>query len=109
MPGLDRIASGDRTGSDVAVSAVAQDRITLDQLPDAGIERVSGPVSCGLDLVVGDDIVSLVGILADGSLEEDEARELLADLGAQLQLREVGVAQADVISLIFHGVESAQG
>src|SRR5438876_925847 len=80
--------------SDIAVPAVAQDRIALDQLLDARIEGMTWPEPGGFDLGVGDDVVALVRILADGSLEEDESRQLLADLGAQLQLREIGITEA---------------
>src|SRR3954462_11398552 len=90
-----RRARGEASGrvcSGVAVPAVAQDRVTLDQLVDAGSERIPGPESGGLDPLVGDDVVALVGVLADGRLEVDEAWHMLADLGTKLQLREIRVA-----------------
>src|SRR5487761_1884281 len=61
--------------------------IALDELADAIIERISRRVAGGLDLGVGDDVVALVGILADRRFQIDEFRKLRLDARAEFGLR----------------------
>src|SRR6185436_16637605 len=61
-------------GSEVSVPRVADHRETLQQLPDAVIQRHRGPVPRLLDLLVRDDVVALIGILGQGRLHDREVR-----------------------------------
>ena len=91
--------------SDVAVDAVADHPVALDELANAVIEAEFRRVSGAFDLRIGNDVVAFVGILADWRFEIDEARYLRLDPLAQLRLRNIGVRQADVIGPALHLVE----
>src|SRR5690242_11977167 len=71
---------------EVRIGLRTQHPVAADQLLDAGVERHGGLVAGALDARVGDDVVALVGVLADRSLLEDEARQVLVDHLAQLPL-----------------------
>ena len=76
-------------------------------MPSARPTRGTKPVV--RDLLVGDDVIAFVGVLADRRLQVHESRDLPLNLRAKLQLREVGVAEAHVVSLVSHAVEILQG
>src|SRR4029079_9837901 len=72
--------------SGVPIRARPEDLVDADQLPDPvvqGVPRLAPPI---LDLLVGDDVVALVRVLADGRLEEREARDVDLDPLAELLL-----------------------
>src|ERR1051326_7040406 len=60
------------------------------------------------DLLVRDDVVALVGVLADRRLDVAEAGQLALDAGAELELREVGAVETDVVDLAAHRLEALE-
>src|SRR5260221_11515000 len=77
----------------VAIPARLQHRKPFDEPPDSVVERVHGLKARALDLLVRDDIVPFVRILADVRLHEDERREVRLDPLAQLTFRKVGIGE----------------
>src|SRR5689334_15449130 len=96
-------------GSDVAVAAVAQDRVALDQLADAAVEPPLGAEARACEPRVRHDVVALVRVLADRRLDVHEARHVLLDRLAQLDLGEVGLVEADVVGPAAHLLEVLEG
>src|SRR5438309_2167836 len=76
--------------------------IALEQLADALVERAPGDESGPTQPFAGDDVIALVGILADGAEVDVERRHVFLDLEGQLFLGEVGGVQADIVGLADH-------
>src|SRR5688572_19194310 len=91
--------------SDVAVYRVAQDCEPLTKLDDSVVERVLWPVAGRQNLGVRDDVIALVGVLANWRLEVGKLRHVALDPLAQLDLGEVRVVEADVVRLFAHASE----
>src|ERR1043165_1005810 len=96
---------GKSAWSDVGVKGVAKDSEAFDQLLNAAVKVPFGFEASGGDAGVGDNVVALVRILADGGFEEDETRKMFFDDGAEFELGQVGVVQADIVGPAFHGGE----
>src|ERR1043165_684625 len=71
------------SASGIAVRVGAEDLIGADQFADPVVERVARLEARLLDLLVGDDVVALVGVLAHRRLEEREAGGVGLDLLAE--------------------------
>src|SRR5882672_8245755 len=105
------IGTSAMSGSHVPVARVADHGVALYQFTDAGIERNARLVAGRLNLGVGHDVVTLVGILADGRFDERKLGNLLLDDLAQLLLRDVGFRQSNVENLpvgLFEIVDAVQ-
>jgi len=85
------------------------DLVRLDQFGNALLQTVAGFEAGGLDLGIGHDVVALVGILSDGRFRDVEIGKLLLDLLAQLALGNVGLAQPDIVGLIFSCAQNGPG
>ena len=70
--------------SHIAMARVLNHCVALDQFPDAVIERICRLESRRLDLRVGDDVIALIGVLADWRLQKQEIGEVPLDGLAQL-------------------------
>ena len=75
----------------IPVIGVLEDLIALDQLPDAVVEGIFGGKSHRLNFGVGDDVVSLVRVLAYGVFIEGETGNVLLNLLAKLLFREIRI------------------
>src|ERR1039458_1373048 len=64
--------------------------------------RKSRLIPSALDLLIGNDVVALIRVFANRSLEEYEFRQLLMNPLAQFHFRKIGVRQAHVIRLVAH-------
>src|SRR5215469_7139282 len=102
------IAAHHATSQHVCVPGVPDHRETLDQLLDSLVQGVRRTEPSSLDFFVGNDIVAFVGIFANGRLKEDKRGYVLLNALAELELAEVGLAQADVVRTA-HGVEILEG
>ncbi len=60
------------------------------------------------DLLVGHDVVALIGVLADWRLDENKVRHLLLDPLAQFALRQIGVGKTDIVRLVFQFIEMVE-
>src|SRR5216110_542773 len=103
-----------RGSLNVTKSAPRHHAVALDQLRDAVIDRVTRPKSGPFDLLVRDDVVALVRVLADRRLDKIEIGHLQLDALAELGLRQVRlglvrVGQADIVDLALHPLEIADG
>lgn len=93
----------------IPIARVLDHRISLDQVIDPRIQGVCGLKTGGLNLRIGDDIVPLIRVLADGRVEKHEVGNVFLDMFAELSLRNIGIGQADVVDLAFHLVELFDG
>jgi hypothetical protein len=85
---------------------IADHRESLDQLSDTVVERKRRAIAGPFNFFVRHDVVTLVGILADVGIVDDELGDVRRDPIAQLALRDIGVRQADVVDLALHRLES---
>src|ERR1700738_1607562 len=89
----------------IRIYGIADHPEALDQFADAVVKRVFRAISGRFDAGIGDDVVALVRVPADRSLEVDELRHVGLDAFAQLGLGEVGVRKPHVIGAAAHVVE----
>src|SRR5262245_44083359 len=83
--------------SDIRVNRIAQNSEPLDQFLNAAIEAPFRFETGAGDARVGNNIIALVGILADRRFEVDEFRQMFLDDRAQFELREVRVVEPHVV------------
>src|SRR5205814_3406848 len=85
-----------RRSGGVAVGGPPFHPVALEQLADAVVEGAPRLEARLAQPPARDDVVALVGILADGGEVDVEVRHVLLDLQRQFLLREVGGVEAQV-------------
>src|SRR2546423_1673438 len=76
----------------------------LDRFDYAVIKRILRPPTCAFNAVVGHDVISLVGILANLRFGKNKFRDVIPYRLAEFKLRKIRIGQSDVVSLSFHRV-----